>query len=94
MRNFKPKNNSNTNNDRILNKNEKIYNKDNKENFSANISFKNNSKEKLDKNKKEEIEITISPLFDNKDDEDDEINYYNIRDYLDNKKHLEKKKIK
>jgi len=93
MRNFKPKNNSNTNNDRILNKNEKIYNKDNKENFSANISFKNNSKEKLDKNKKEEIEITISPLFDNKDDEDDEINYYNIRDYLDNKKHLEKKKL-
>lgn len=94
MRNFIPKKNSNANNDIIPNKNEKIYNKNDKENFSANISFKKNSKEKLDKNKKEEIEVTITPFFDNNEDEDDEINYYNIRDYIDNKERLEKKKLK
>ena len=94
MRNFIPKKNSNANNDIIPNKNEKIYNKNDKENFSANISFKKNSKAKLDKNKNEEIEVTITPFFDNNEDEDDEINYYNIRDYIDNKKRLEKKKLK
>ena len=52
MRNFIPKKNSNANNDIIPNKNEKIYNKNDKENFSANISFKKNSKEKLDNNKR------------------------------------------
>ena len=93
MKNFQPKNISNQNNDKILNKKETKFKKDKRENFSANNSFNNDSKPKTDKIEKEEIEITISPLYEN-DDEDKEINYYNIRNYIENsKKRLEKKKI-
>ena len=94
LKNFKPKNNSSLNNDKILNKNETEFKKDEKtENISDNNSFKNNSIQKFDKIKKEEVEVSISPFYEN-EDEEQEINYYNIRNYIEkNKKRLKKNKL-
>ena len=90
MRKFRPKN-SRLNNDEILNINEPK--KDNKTKFSFNNSFKNNSTQNLQNIKKEDIEVTISPFYEHNYEEDNEINYYNIKYYIDNKRRLEKKQL-
>ena len=89
--------NDDTNNNNNNNKNNNainIYN--NKEN--KNINYDEN--EFLDgnkiiiKNDKEDLEITLSPIYGYKGDED-EINYYKIKSYIDkNKKKLQKKLYK
>ena len=49
----------------------------------------NNSKKNKESNKKEDIEVTLLPYYGYNEEEDKEINYYNIRYYIDNKKRLE-----
>ena len=56
----------------------------------GNNNFLNNSKQ--ENIKKEDIEVTISPFFDKNSEENNEINYYNVRNYIDSKK-KEKKNI-
>ena len=47
------------------------------------------------KNDKEDLEITLSPIYGNKGNDDDEINYYKLKSYIDkNKKKLQKKLYK
>ena len=54
----------------------------------------NNPEQTKDNNEKEDIEITISPYYEyNEDNIDHDINYYNIRYYIDRKKLSEKNKI-
>ena len=101
MDSFKPRD-SIKNHDKIKIKNEhksKFYkdtnnNKNNNDNNNEknNNNIINNSKQNKENNKKEDIEVTILPYYGYNEEEDKEINYYNIRYYIDNKKRLENKK--
>ena len=85
---YKDKNNNknNINNNIII-----INNDNNNEKNNKNIII-NNSKKNKESNKKEDIEVTLLPYYGYNEEEDKEINYYNIRYYIDNKKRLESKK--
>ena len=94
LKSFKPKN-QNKNGREIMeieDSDSSSYNKGDK--LSEKKNLKNKSTQNLEKVIKNDIEITISPYYENKEEEEeDEVNYYNIRYYIDNKNRLEKKKL-
>ena len=93
MRSFKPKENK-IKSAKNINTNNNLLNKDNKNNNSnVELSFKANSRQNLEKIKKSELEVTNSPLFKDKKNEENKVNYYNIIYYIENTKRQEENKL-
>jgi len=92
LMNFQPKNNK-INSDKNMNKNNNLFNSNNKNNSTVDHSFKDISKQNLDKRKKAEIEVKNFPLYKEKKKEKNKINYYNIIYYIENTKRQEEQKV-
>ena len=93
MRSFKPKENK-IKSAKNINTNNNLLNKDNKNNNSnVELSFKANSRQNLEKIKKSELEVTNSPVFKDKKNEENKVNYYNIIYYIENTKRQEENKL-